>query len=328
MKKTCWTIIICLIVGFIGFKEKTHKTREILRHSLISRIDAAEKMLSNDKFQCSNSTAYIALWDTLKQRKIDIVKVRIVLADSNRKILTPEDNNMIPIITLRGLNASFLNPSPLNYQLLSIKSKKCVGDKIVDLVWTPFSKGILSAELENTGREYLKNLIAQAYEQLKNQGVRSQAQKKKLVAEMISSRIPTLLFLTENAHFGSTKRTLAFLGANREKSFVSVKSKRNAFGPAQMTSPTYQLLRKKYPAANLPVDFFAGVLDHKVAIKSMILLCDWNMRYLDNVPRSEQERELVALYHSGVEIEKLGLIGQGYLAKCDSIRINLVANNL
>lgn len=199
---------------------------------------------------------------------------------------------------------------------------------MVDLVWTPFSKGILSAELENTGREYLKNLIAQAYKQLKNQGVRSLANKNKLVAEMISSKIPTLLFLTENAHFGSTKKTLVFLGANRENAFINVKSKRNAFGPAQMTSPTYQLLRKKYPAANLPVDFFAGVLDHTTAMESMILLCDWNMRYLDNIPKSEQGRELISFYHSGVEIEKLGLIGQGYLAKCDSIRINLVANNL
>ncbi|MFA5051270.1 MAG: hypothetical protein WC499_04105 [Patescibacteria group bacterium] len=326
MKKTCLIIAICLIVGFIGFKEKTHKTREALRHSLIARIDKAGEMLSNDKFLCSNSnTAYVAVYDTLKKEKIKIFKMEIVELKHNRKMLK---NSKIPSIVLKGLSASFFRQHHSNYQLLLLKNKACIGEEMKDFSWTPFSKGINSIELSDAGREYLKNSINEAFEELSKQGVKSRANKNQLVAETIPSKIPTLLFLTENAHFGSTKRTLVFLGANRERAFVNVKSKRNAFGPVQMIFSTYKMMRKKYPDAQLPDNFFAGVLDYGTAIKSMILLCDWNLRYLDNIPKSEQGRELIAFYHSGTEIEKLGLIGQDYLAKCDSIRINLVANNL
>ncbi|MDD3101549.1 MAG: hypothetical protein PHE59_00145 [Patescibacteria group bacterium] len=327
--KKIWgiTLIICIFCGlgimgcWKGLKwldgfTRARKAKEALTCSLIARIHKGRAMLSDSIYICdSRLIYYIAVYDTVKKDGIKVFKMK-----RDGKILKPVDKNKgIPVITIVGPNALFATS---NYQLLAVKNRTLVGKKIQNFIWTPFSMSIDSPDLEEVGKKYLGDLVDRVYEQLEEQGVKSRADTNKLVVQMVPTNLPLNLIFTEQAWFGDTKKTSVFLGANEENAFANTKSKQNAFALVQMLPSTYHMLRRKYPDAELPSNFFAGILNHTTAVKAMILLCDANLEYLNG---NYQEKKLVEMYHSGV-VEVIGPACQNYLDKYDTIQLEL-ANN-
>jgi hypothetical protein len=157
-------------------------------------------------------------------------------------------------------------------------------------LYVPYSPDLYSSELAKTGDTYTRQIVAQAFSDLRQAGVVSRAMPLSLVADVFSPHadffvhIP-LLEQTDLTEFeidpvNTTTRAQAIIGANGQDAFNATCNSVAACGWLQFTPGTYATIVKDYPAAQLIKDFKTGAADHVNSMKAAILLYDENLKGL------------------------------------------------
>lgn len=143
------------------------------------------------------------------------------------------------------------------------------------------------------GSDYLSDLIAGAYRELRANNVRSRAYPNKLVADVIDPYVVKSIIVSEHtSHLtllkgqeeGTMEAFLVTLAIASDDAFGSSLSGAGAAGLAQFIPSTYKLVVQKMPEYELNPDFKKGMADHHNAIKAQIGLLDLN---LDAIPAAK-----------------------------------------
>lgn len=161
---------------------------------------------------------------------------------------------------------------------------------IEEIVYSPYSQGLHTPEMIESGRNHVLVMVEEAIDTLRSKKVESEAFPGKLVAdnESLSAAFYSHLPFLEQSDFGeflfdsqkTVERVAILLAANQERAFGKTCSKANACGWIQFTPKTYKAIRKAYPAAGLWSDFEQGAANHLNSMMAAILLYDHNLRGL------------------------------------------------
>jgi len=136
--------------------------------------------------------------------------------------------------------------------------------------------------LVQAGKEFLKNVVAKAFDTLKKRGV--------LIDHIgaLSPRFFERLPLLEQGDFTefqldpqtTAERVLIILGANQENAWRHTCNSSDACGWVQFTPGTYRNIRTSHSSAQLTVDFKDGAGDHLNSMMAAILLHKVNLEPL------------------------------------------------
>lgn len=232
-------------------------------------------------------------------------------------------------ITWNGWNTSYKIIQPENYVVIgnvypdetdtTVRQKKngrtvyITQRTVAYRYYVPYSPDLNSYDLAGLGQSYIKNVVAQAFADLRTEGVGSQAVSGSSVADVFGShtdffeRIP-LLEQTDLTEFeinpsDTVKRAEIIIGANGTAAFNATCNSVAACGWLQFTPGTYAMIVKAYPTAHLIPDFKAGAADHLNSMKAAILLYDTNLKSLlttdPNVLNDQNLEEYLASSYNG-----------------------------
>jgi hypothetical protein len=138
--------------------------------------------------------------------------------------------------------------------------------------------GIITPEVVNAGRFYVRNVIDIARDALKAKGYLIQS-KVADIAEHLAAveHVDHMRFRTEfTPNIFNDIYTLYAL--NEGQTFRYSVSSAGAGGMVQMIPPTYRMIREHYPSAGLMPDFVEGMRNHVNATEAMLLYMQmtWN----------------------------------------------------
>lgn len=131
--------------------------------------------------------------------------------------------------------------------------------------------GLVTPEVVNAGRFYVRNTIDVARETLRQKGFKIDA-KIADIAERLATveHVDHLRFRTEpHANIFNDIHTLYAL--NEGQTYRYSVSSAGAGGMIQMIPSTYRIVRSRFPAANLMPDFVEGMRYHPNAAQAMLL---------------------------------------------------------
>jgi len=159
------------------------------------------------------------------------------------------------------------------------------GKSYKEVVYTPYSPEIDTAEVRKAGLAYLMRQIEVAYRDLKTSNVRlggfSRLEARVTPTEValvlsIIEHIDPLRFKNcpEGQETALVHEVLTVIGANTVNAYAYSKSPAGARGLFQFIPKTYNRIREKYPEAKLNRRFVAGCNDHVNAAKASLLLFD------------------------------------------------------
>lgn len=177
------------------------------------------------------------------------------------------------------------------------------------------SPEVFTPAVYGAGSDYLSDLIAGAYDELRAKNIHSRAFPNKLVVDVIDPYVVKSIIVSEHTSHttllkgqeeGTMESFLVTLAITSTDAFDSSLSGAGASGLAQFIPSTYKLVVQKMPEYGLMTDFKKGMADHHNAIKAQIGLLDLN---LDAIPAAKvalnnHDREtvgalLAAAYNGG-----------------------------
>lgn len=138
--------------------------------------------------------------------------------------------------------------------------------------------GLITPEVVNAGRFYVRNTIDIAREQLKKKGYGIEP-KVADIAERLSTveHVDHLRFRTE-PHANIYNDIFTLYALNEGQTYRYSVSSAGAGGMVQMIPSTYRMVRARFPQANLMPDFVEGMRNHVNASQAMLLYMQmtWN----------------------------------------------------
>ena len=144
--------------------------------------------------------------------------------------------------------------------------------------------GLVTPEVVNAGRLYVRNIIELARERLREKGMTVQPQ----VAD-IAERLSTVEHV-DHQRFRTEPSTNVFndiftlYALNEGQTYRYSVSSAGAGGMVQMIPSTYRMVRSRYPQADLMPDFVEGMRNHVNAAKAMLLYMQWTWNDLMSSP--------------------------------------------
>ena len=138
--------------------------------------------------------------------------------------------------------------------------------------------GLITPEVVNAGRFYVRNTIDIAREQLKKKGFGIEP-KVADIAERLATveHVDQLRFRTE-PHANIYNDVFTLYALNEGQTYRYSVSSAGAGGMVQMIPSTYRMVRARFPQANLMPDFVEGMRNHVNASQAMLLYMQmtWN----------------------------------------------------
>ncbi|HTK04698.1 MAG TPA: transglycosylase SLT domain-containing protein [Candidatus Eisenbacteria bacterium] len=201
-----------------------------------------------------------------------------------------------------------------------VTEKKAVARKkyvyeATDTVYVPYSPDFYTPEMLSAGSDYLSFLIQDAYDDLREKGIRSRAFPDKLLVDVIDPYLVKSIaviehsdhqsFLAEEDPESTVGRFLVKLATNREAAFGESISGAGAAGLVQFIPSTYALMVKKRPDLGLVPDFRAGMSDHRNAVKAQVAYLDMDLAGMQDVreifltDKARAAEYLAASYNGG-----------------------------
>jgi hypothetical protein len=146
--------------------------------------------------------------------------------------------------------------------------------------YTSAHPAIESPEIMQDGRDYVHHMLDQAASRLEEKGT-------KVAPELIDvAEHLCIVEHTDHKRFQTEDRGAIFneittlYSLNVGDTYRYSVSTAGAGGMVQMIPSTYELIRQKYPQANLNPDFVAGMRDHENALEAMLLYMQDTWSYL------------------------------------------------
>lgn len=162
-----------------------------------------------------------------------------------------------------------------------ITSKKRVYE-LEDVVYTPYSRELHTPEMAAWGQATIDAMIAQAYDDLRQMGIRSRAFPDRLVVDVIDPElvkaIAVIEHLSETSLAGENAQAAqesfyVIMAGNQDKAYAYSRSSAGAKGLVQFIPSTYKLMVKR-KELQLNPDFETGMADPRNAIRAQIAYLD------------------------------------------------------
>ena len=220
-----------------------------------------------------------------KSKELDYVVLTkdSFLSTASDKAVTSQSGKQVTVRTIRGngvntpimvLDESGQPHLPLLVQYPVIRD----GKYIETAYYMSTHPGLVTPEVVNAGRYYVRNVIEIAREKLREKGITIQP-KVADIAERLSTveHVDHARFRTEpQANIFNDIFTLYAL--NEGQTYRYSVSSAGAGGMVQMIPATYRLVRSRYPQINLMPDFVEGMRNHVNATQAMLLYMQltWN----------------------------------------------------
>lgn len=203
-----------------------------------------------------------------------------------------------------GTRFSILNPSGCVVLAVKRAVHNIRTREIEEAAYTSYSPEIDSEELREEGMNYLIGVISEAQSRLSEKEIQSRAFKGTPVVAPDSDGTILRLALIEHIDPDRARvespdqlinEVLVTLALNREGAYKYARSPAGAHGLFQFTKPTYKLVLRKYPKADLNPDFISGAEDHVNSAMSALLLIDLDTASLS--PRVKKLFLATATHH-------------------------------
>ncbi len=232
------------------------------------------------------------------------------------------DAYSISVKRSNGVNSTYVVDTPervvvaVRYPIFTdiSTSKKIPKYELHDVVYTPYSDGLHTAEMAVWGKNVLRLEINAAYEALRSTGVRSRAFPDRLMADVVDPHLVESIAIIEHVGLGALSGPNAedamdafyvTMGGNQDKAYIYARSSAGALGLVQFIPSTYAMMAKR-KELNLITDFTKGMSDPVNAIKAQIAYLDAilasmplavkDMHYVDPARVDEY---LAAAYNTG-----------------------------
>jgi len=289
----------------VGDKDIVYYEDRITRNG--EKISIAKKMFKEPEKEIA-----LKLLDT-STGEIKVIKIQ----QRGAELISPFGYKIEIVERLNGIrwnkwNTNYKVVEPVNYIVLKNKYpaeveyttvKKTVTDKtgkkknisqkqkiVKGFVYAPYSEDLHTPEIIEAGRQHIKLIVQNAFDELSKKGIKSKIFPDKLVSEIeaLPPRFFERLTVLEQSDLGeftlnpqkTTERVLVLIGSNGQNAFSKTGSKAGALGWIQFTSSTYKIISKSYPAAKLIKDFEKGAADHLNSMMAAILLHNSNLSEL------------------------------------------------
>lgn len=209
---------------------------------------------------------------------------------------------------LNGVNTHYIVERPAGYAVLAIKRVIRSGTAYAEVVYTPYSFELDTPQMRELGMKYLRDRLASAQKNLSAKAVVSQAERGKLVSDLVPVDVARVLSIIEHIDPAKFKRepierlineVLVTVAANRSHSYnYAVSRGARARGLFQFIQTTYGSIRRQYPAAKLVPNFVAGMNNHTNAAEASFLLFDADLRQLPapDRPKVLANKQALATY--------------------------------
>jgi hypothetical protein len=137
---------------------------------------------------------------------------------------------------------------------------------------------LITPEVVNAGKFYVRNTIDVAREQLRTMGYPIQPKIADMAERLATvEHVDHLRFRTE-LHGNIYNDIFTLFALNEGQTYRYSVSSAGAGGMVQMIAPTYRMVRARFPNANLMPDFVEGMRNHVNACRAMLLYMQmtWN----------------------------------------------------
>ncbi len=205
-------------------------------------------------------------------------------------------------------------------------SKKKPKYELRDVIYTPYSSGLHTAEMVAWGQNTVRAEIAAAYEALRTSGVRSRAFPDRLLVDVIDPKLVEAIAIIEHVSLTALSPDNAeagmgafyvILAGNQNDAYVYARSSAGALGLVQFIPSTYAIMVKR-KELNLIGDFTRGMTDPVNAIKAQIAYLDailasmpLGVKDLYNVDPMRVNEYLAAAYNTGETRVKRAIVRWG-----------------
>lgn len=265
----------------LAFGEVKSKLAEAKRQMQTRPLATAITEGTFERITPANTMIRIAFYDWNAQ-KVDYVVMskEAFLTKNGAHLAFTENNKVVTVRTIRpnGVNTPVAILDNLNRPHLPLMVQYPVekGGRIVETAYYMSTHpGLVTPEIVNAGKFYLKNTIDIAREKLRQKGIFIQP-KIADIAERLAAleHVDHYRFRTEY-HPNIYSDVFALYALNEGNTYRYAVSSAGAGGMVQMIPSTYRMVRARYPQVNLMPDFVEGMRDHANAALAMLLYMQW-----------------------------------------------------
>jgi len=282
--------------------------------------DGGKVTVSEQKFKDYEREIALVLLNE-KTGKLDVIKI----VKRGGQLVNPPGYQIQIVERMNGIR---WNHWATQYKVISPKNLVVLlnkypiekdGGEVEYFIYSAYSDDLDKPALIEAGAEYLDEVVGQARQELRQNGVMSKAVPNKLVVDVLPAdyykHLPFLeqsdsLEALANSEW-TTKRILGTLGYNKDKAWTMSSNFAGANGWIQFTDNgsrgrpgTYTTIARQYPNALLDPDFRRGAANHVNSMKAAMLLHDNNLALLVNkfgngILTSQHLEEYLAAAYNG-----------------------------
>ena len=181
-------------------------------------------------------------------------------------------------VTITGSDGTAMLPLLVQYPVVR------EGKYIETAYYMSTHPGLVTPDVVNAGRFYVRNVIELARERLRSHGITIQPRIADMAERLATvEHVDHLRFRTE-PHQVIYNDIFTLYALNEGQTYRYSVSSAGAGGMVQMIPSTYRMVRARYPQANLNPDFVEGMRDHVNASKAMLIYMQWTWNDLTSSP--------------------------------------------
>jgi hypothetical protein len=220
-----------------------------------------------------------------KTQKVDfaVMAKDAFLSTTQDKVTTSQNGKQVVIRTIRGngvntpisiVDSNGVAHTPLIVQYPVVRD----GRYMETAYYISTHTGLVTPEVVNAGRLYVRNVIEIARDRLRDKGISIQP-KVADIAERLATveHVDHMRFKTESRP-NIYNDIFTLYALNEGQTYRYSVSSAGAGGMVQMIPATYRMMRSMYPGVGLNPDFVEGMRNHVNATQAMLLYMQmtWN----------------------------------------------------
>lgn len=266
-------------------------SRSLTFNQIKSKIAEAKRQLQSRPLatalvEGTQPTDYVrvAIQD-VKLNRLDyfVLSKEAFLSTASEKFVSSENGKQLRVRTIRGngvntpitvSDESGVTHTPLMVQYPVVRN----GQFVETAYYMSTHPGLVTPEVVNAGRYYVRNVIEIAREKLREKGITIQP-KLADIAERLATveHVDHMRFRTEY-HPNIFNDIFTLYALNEGQTYRYSVSSAGAGGMVQMIPSTYRMVRSWHPNVPLKADFVEGMRDHVNAAQAMLLYMrrTWN----------------------------------------------------
>lgn len=267
-----------------GDPDPSLNAKSLSFRSIKSKIAEAKRLLQSRPLPTASVDSTVPMdfvriaFNDSKTDEIDFVVMskEAFLAKASPRQIVSQNGKMITAETLRanGVNTpiTLIDESGTRHTPLLVQYPVIRNGKYIETAYYMSTHpGLVTPEVVNAGRLYVRNVVELARERLRSKGI-AITPKIADIAERLAAveHVDHMRFRTE-PHAGVYNDIYTLYALNEGQTYRYSVSSAGAGGMVQMIPSTYRMVRSWHPNVPLNPDFVEGMRDHVNATEAMLL---------------------------------------------------------